>query len=332
MENGEEFELGITRENKNCYNNMLSRVADSVFWMARYMERTNGILRLTRTNYISSQDEVKDFSWNHLLQVYSDAPIEEKQALGNESHKVLVHLLLDRANGASVFNNITRARENARAVQDHITKEVWQCLNDYYHLIRDRHIQVMIKQGDLVTALDSLIHHGLLYHGTVDITMARGEGFTYLNIGKFLERAVLSADMLNIKLTELNYNLQQPLETPGLRYLLYSLSGYELYLKTHRGNFQPNLVLEQILYNNNFPHSISYCLNQLFRYFQRLETESLPESYKQLEFRIGRAMNNVRYSTTRSTDGGELRDFLHNIRNELLGIASAFNQYYFGNS
>jgi uncharacterized alpha-E superfamily protein len=103
-------------------------------------------------------------------------------------------------------------------------------------------------------------------------------------------------------------------------------------LKTHRGNFQPNLVLEQILYNNNFPHSISYCLNQLFRYFQRLETESLPESYKQLEFRIGRAMNNVRYSTTRSTDGGELRDFLHNIRNELLGIASAFNQYYFGNS
>jgi uncharacterized alpha-E superfamily protein len=311
---------------------MLSRVADSVFWMARYMERTNGILRLVRTNYISSQDEVKDFSWQPLLRIYSDASLEVIEAIGNDSPKVLEHLLLDRTNGASVFNNITRARENARAVQDHITKEVWQCLNDYYHLIRDRQIHFQVQQGDPVTALDSLIHHGMLYHGTVDITMARGEGFNYLNIGKFLERAILSADMLNIKLTEINYNLQQPVEVPALRYLLYSLSGYELYLKTHRGNFQADHVLQQILYNNSFPHSVSYCLNQLFRYFQRLETESLPENYKELEFLIGRGMNNVKYSNVKPTNGEDLRHFLQQTRNELLGIAAAFNQYYFGNS
>lgn len=311
---------------------MLSRVADSVFWMARYMERTNGTLRLLRTNYISSQDEVQDFSWQPLLRSYSDASEEEIQAIGNDSPKVLEHLLLDRNNGASVFNNITRARENARAVQDHITKEVWQCLNDYYHLIRDKNIHVQVKQGDPVTALDSLIYHGMLYHGTVDITMARGEGFNYLNIGKFLERAILSADMLNIKLTELNYNLQQPVEVPALRYLLYSLSGYELYLKTHRGNFQADHVLQQVLYNDNFPHSVSYCLKQLFRYFERLESESLPESYKQLEFLIGRAMNNVKYSSIRLSDSEGLRNFLYQTRLELFGIAAAFNQYYFGNS
>ncbi len=311
---------------------MLSRVADSVFWMARYMERTNGTLRLLRTNYISSQDEVQDFSWQPLLRSYSDASVEEIQAIGNDSPKVLEHLLLDRNNGASVFNNITRARENARAVQDHITKEVWQCLNDYYHLIRDKNIHVQVKQGDPVTALDSLIYHGMLYHGTVDITMARGEGFNYLNIGKFLERAILSADMLNIKLTELNYNLQQPVEVPALRYLLYSLSGYELYLKTHRGNFQADHVLQQVLYNDNFPHSVSYCLKQLFRYFERLESESLPESYKQLEFLIGRAMNNVKYSSIRLSDSEGLRNFLYQTRQELFGIAAAFNQYYFGNS
>lgn len=311
---------------------MLSRVADSVFWMARYMERTNGTLRLLRTNYISSQDEVQDFSWQPLLRSYSDASVQEIQAIGNDSPKVLEHLLLDRNNGASVFNNITRARENARAVQDHITKEVWQCLNDYYHLIRDKNIHVQVKLGDPVTALDSLIYHGMLYHGTVDITMARGEGFNYLNIGKFLERAILSADMLNIKLTELNYNLQQPVEVPALRYLLYSLSGYELYLKTHRGNFQADHVLQQVLYNDNFPHSVSYCLKQLFRYFERLESESLPESYKQLEFLIGRAMNNVKYSSIRLSDSEGLRNFLYQTRQELFGIAAAFNQYYFGNS
>lgn len=311
---------------------MLSRVADSVFWMARYMERTNGMLRILRTNYISSQDEVKDFSWQTLLRNYSDASPEEVKAIGNNSVKVLEHLLLDKNNGASVYNNITRARENARAVQDHITKEVWQCLNDYYHLIRDNKINLQVKQGDPVTALDSLIHHGMLYHGTVDITMARGEGFTYLNIGKFLERAILSTDMLNIKLTELDYDLEHKVEVTALRYLLYSLSGYELYLKTHRGNFQTDYVLEQVIHNENFPHSVSYCLKQLFRYFERLETESLPESYKQLEFLIGRSMNSVKYSNIKLSDSKGLRNFLQQLRQELFGIAAAFNQYYFGNS
>jgi uncharacterized alpha-E superfamily protein len=311
---------------------MLSRVADSVFWMARYMERTNGMLRVLRTNYISSQDEVKDFSWQTLLQNYSDAKPEKIKAIGNNSVKVLEHLLLDKDNGASVFNNITRARENARAVQDHITKEVWQCLNDYYHLIRNKLIHSQVKQDDPVTAMDSLIYQGMLYHGIVDVTMARGEGFTYLNIGKFLERALLSTGMLNIKLTELNYKLNQPGEVTALRYLLYSLSGYELYLKTHRGNFQADHVLQQIIYNDGFPHSVAYCLKQLFRYFERLETESLPESYKQLEFLIGRTMNTVKYSTIRVADGEGLNKFLQQTRQELFGIAAAFNQYYFGNS
>jgi uncharacterized alpha-E superfamily protein len=311
---------------------MLSRVADSVFWMARYMERTNGMLRLLRTNYISSQDEVKDFSWQPLLRKYSDAPAEEIGAIGNHSPVVLEHLLLDRNNGASVFNNITRARENARAVQDHITKEVWQCLNDYYHLIREKHIHFYVKHGDPVTTLDALIHQGMLYHGIVDVTMARGEGFNYLNIGKFLERAILSADMLDIKMTELNYDLQQPVEVPALRYLLYSLSGYELYLKTYRGNFQADHVLQQILYNANFPHSVTYCLRQLYRYFERLETESFPENYKKLEFVIGRVTNNIKYSDIKTSDSEGLRSFLQQTKQDLFGIAAAFNQYYFGNS
>jgi uncharacterized alpha-E superfamily protein len=311
---------------------MLSRVADSVFWMARYMERTNGMLRILRTNYISSQDEVKDFSWKTLLRNYSDAPAKEVKAIGNHSVKVLEHLLLDKNNGASVFNNITRARENARAVQDHITKEVWQCLNDYYHLIRDKKIHSQVQQGDPVTALDSLIYHGMLYHGTVDITMARGEGFNYLNIGKFLERAILSTDMLNIKLTELNYDLQHKVEVTALRYLLYSLSGYELYLKKHRGNFQADHVLEQVIHNENFPHSIAYCLKQLCRYFERLETESLPESYSRLEFLIGRTMNSVKYSNIKLSDSEGLKKFLQETRQELFDIAAALDQYYFGNS
>lgn len=311
---------------------MLSRVADSIFWMARYMERTNGMLRMLRTNYVASQSEETGFSWKSVLQTYGDVPAEEIEAIQYSPKKVLAHLLHDREHIGSVINVVTLARENARAVQDHITKEVWQCLNEYYHLARDPQIEQNIQHGDPLSALDILIRHGMLYHGTVDITMARGEGFNYLNIGKYLERAILSADMVNIKLEEMDYNLHLPGESPQWRYLLYSLSGYELYIKTFRGALQPDTVLKQVLYNTAFPHSVLYCLKQVNRYFERLKPESLPENYNRLEFVIGRSMNNVKYSNLQNKDSLSLQQFLYQTRNELFQISASFSQYYFANS
>jgi len=299
--------------------------------MSRYIERTNGMLRLLRTNYISSQDEVNNFSWRSVLRLYSDVSPVQTEMIEMQSSRVLDHLVLDFNNTSSVCNNIYKARENARAVQDHISKEVWQCLNDYHHLVRDSVIHNQIKYGDPVTAFDNLIRHGMLYYGTVDTTMARGEGFNYLHVGRFLERAILSIDMLNARLTELGYNLQQPIEAPALRYLLYSLSGYELYLKTYRGKMATSSVVEQILYNPNFSHSVLYCLQQLTRFFERLQGESLPENYREVEFQIGKSRNNIRYSNMQEADSITLKSFLERTRNEIFTIDTAFNKYYFGN-
>jgi len=310
---------------------VLSRVAYNIFWMSRYIERTNGMLRLLRTNYISSQDEVNNFSWRSVLRLYSDVSPAQTEMIEMQSSRVLDHLVLDFNNTSSVCNNIYKARENARAVQDHISKEVWQCLNDYHHLVRDSVIHNQIKYGDPVTAFDNLIRHGMLYYGTVDTTMARGEGFNYLHVGRFLERAILSIDMLNARLTELGYNLQQPIEAPALRYLLYSLSGYELYLKTYRGKMATSSVVEQILYNPNFSHSVLYCLQQLTRFFERLQGESLPENYREVEFQIGKSRNNIRYSNMQEADSVTLKSFLEKTRNEIFTIDTAFNKYYFGN-
>jgi uncharacterized alpha-E superfamily protein len=311
---------------------MLSRVANSICWIARYMERTNGMLRLLRTNYISSQDEVTDFSWHSVLRLYSDLPSSKTEQIKNHSPKVLEHLILDLNNTASVCNNIYRSRENARAAQDHITKEVWQCLNDYHHLIRDQQIHNQIRYGEPLTAFDALIQHGMLYYGTVDSTMARGEGFNYLNVGKFLERAILSADMLNIKLAELNENPDKSADTIEWRYLLYSLSGYELYLKTYQGKFETKNVVEQVLYDSNFPHSVLYCLQQLTRYFERLKEESLSDSYAEVEFLIGKTTNHVKYSNIENAGEKAQQNFLQEVRKQLFQIANAFNQYYFGNT
>jgi uncharacterized alpha-E superfamily protein len=141
---------------------MLSRVADAVFWMARYMERTDNVLRALRTNYIASQDEIQNFDW----QLWTDglgAKVNSSSVEVTGYRDALNHLVLNKENDNSVFINIMRARENARSVQDYITKEVWQCINDYYHLIRSGQTEHLLLESDPVTAFDNLMRESVLF-------------------------------------------------------------------------------------------------------------------------------------------------------------------------
>ena len=310
---------------------MLSRVADTIFWLGRYMERTNGMLQVIRTQYISSQDEPHDLVWRSFLKVYGELKEEEIFEIEKNSPRVLDYLLFDSTNGASAYNNVMQSRENARSIQDHITKEVWQCLNDYYHFIRNDDLKLQVSTGDPISAIDLLIRNGLLFTGTVDNTMTRGEGFTYLNIGKFIERTIHTADITRIKLNELPLH-HEVAEATDLRYLLYSLFGFEIYLKTYKGNFTNSNVLELITYNPDFPHSILYSLERLYKYFCRLKGESLPEHFEQVEYLIGRTMNTIKYSNVHHENRQALDTFLFKTRMDLFEIAAAFSKYYFGNS
>ena len=311
---------------------MLSRVADTIYWLGRYMERTNGMLQVILTQYISSQDEASDFMWRPLLKIYGELSEEEIKIIETSSPKALEYMIFSRTNSASAYNNVMFSRENARGIQDRITKEVWQCLNDYYHFIRNDDLRKEVSMADPVSTIDLLIRNGLLFTGTVDNTMTRGEGFTYINIGKFLERAVHSSDITRIKMNELFSKQQDAYEAPNLRYLLYSLFGFEVYLKTYKGNFTTKNVLDLILYNPDFPHSILYSLERLYKYFERLRPESLPENYDRLEFLIGKTMNNIKYSNVNESDIQTLDAFLFQTRLDLFEISAAFSKYYFGNT
>lgn len=312
---------------------MLSRVADTIYWMARYMERTDGMLQVLRTSYISTQDDICDFSWRHLLLAYSnELSAEEITKIEKDTSKVFEYLILDKANSSSAYNYIIQSRENARAIQDHITKEVWQCLNNYYHFIRTPEIKKQIKNEDPVTGIDQLIKNGLLFTGTVKNTMTRDEAYTYLHIGKFLERAIITADILRIKLSETGNEGVLSGDAKSLRYLLYSLYGYEMYMKTYKGDFNTDYVLELTVHNVFFPHSLISGVNQLHKYFERLKPESLPENYEHLEFLIGKTLNNIKYSNLQANNTDTINLFLSETREELIEIGNAFSRYYFGNT
>ena len=124
---------------------------------------------------------------------------------------------------------------------------------------------------DPVSVIDHLIRNGLLFTGTVDNTMIRGEGFTFINIGKFLERAIHTAEITRIKMNEFFNDKTDAFQSMKLRYLLNSLFGFEVYLKTYKGTFTKKNVLDLVLYNPAFPHSILYSVERLYKYFCRLQ-------------------------------------------------------------
>jgi len=292
------------------------------------MERTDGILRMLKINYASSQDDIQEFSWKPVLRIFTYLDEEQANAIEHKTRTVLQYMVTDRENANSVLNIVTHARENARSVQDHITKELWQCLNDFYHTIRDENLARGLQGGDPVSILDILIRQGLLYYGITDITMARGEGYAFINIGKFLERGVQSADILDIKFSDVQYDVART-DTTYWKYLLLSISGYELYLKTYRSGFDARNVVEQTILNEDFPRSVIYSINQLQRYFDRLRSDRNKEAWQKIDFMIGRIRSRVKYSTVDAILREGLHPYLNGVKNELYEIGNAFNHYYF---
>ncbi len=307
---------------------MLSRVADSLYWMSRYLERSDGILRMLKINYASSQDDLNEFSWKPVLDIFTYMNEEEAIAIAHRSREVIQYMVTDKENPNSVLNIVTHARENARSVQDHITKEMWQCLNDFYHAVRDERLVQWLYKDDPITVLDVLIKQGLLYYGTADITMARGEGYAFINVGKFLERSVQSADILDIKFSDMDYDLTKT-HTTYWKYLLLSISGYELYLKTYRSGFEPKNVVELIVLNRDFPRSMLYSINQLNRYFSRLKSEGNAEGFKKVEFMMGKLKSEINYTTVDEILEKGLHAYLIKLKEGLSEIANLLNQNYF---
>ncbi len=311
---------------------MLSRVAASFYWLSRYIERSDGMLRMLKINYASSQDTVQEFTWEPVIRIFAGIDETEIDKLENDSRAVLKYMVTGKNNPNSILNIITLARENARGVQEHISKDLWQCLNEYYHTVKDSRLERSLQREDPIGVLDVLIKQVMLYYGTAEITMERGEGRSFMNIGKYLERAIQSVDILDTKFSSVSDNPDLLTDTTYWKHLLLSLGGYELYLKTYREGFEAENVLEQVALNNDFPRSVIYSVNNIHRYFDRLKNDSNVDTFREMSFQIGRLQSRIKYSSVRSIRAEGLHLFLTQTRNELHGIGNSLNEYYFANS
>jgi uncharacterized alpha-E superfamily protein len=293
--------------------------------MSRYMERSNIHLRNLQTLYIASQDGLPVISWENICKEYQsgDTVIDCSSA-----GEILQAIVFDSSLDLSLCNNILRARENARSAQDHITKELWQSLNDFYHQMRSPVLKAQIAENDPITVFDQFIKQCMHYYGTVDNSMYRGEGFLFLRIGGFIERALQTLLLLKRQLLISDFSKPEAVDAVSWRYLLISLSGYEYYLRANAGTLNAKSIYEQIMFEENFPNSVTYAIQQIASFSKNLKKSNLEEQKDNLEYVTGKTVAYLKYNKPDDDIESQL-EFVSNLEAGIHDIVQAFDKHYF---
>jgi uncharacterized alpha-E superfamily protein len=312
---------------------MLSRIADSLFWLSRYMERADGLLRLTSTHYISSLD--KDLTgyrnWRLVLETFAAASPKEIETLENDTEASLIKLLMDVSNHNSLKIIVNRARENARGVQDNITKEVWGEVNKMYHLINQPILVNRLNSNDAMEVMDWFVKHCVTYTGLAHITMPRGTGWDFMNLGKYLERTLQTITFLQKQLQLIRKYDTETNDILLWRYLLFSLSGYELHLKTYQNTHHTYNVIHQVVLNESFSRSILYSLTHVSDFLKRVTDRNDAEGAKLLRC-FGRIHSKICYMDLELLNGESLEQFLEELTQELQQFNTLLGQHFFSYS
>jgi uncharacterized alpha-E superfamily protein len=312
---------------------MLSRVADSLYWLDRYMERTDAMIRVLRTSYVLSFDDGLNSisSLRQLLNIFGYLPEEKLQEYEKDSSAAMRFLITDSTNPNSLRSIISKARENARGAQDHITKEVWEQVNQVYHQVNDPSMEKRLEEEPL-KVIDQLTEYITLYYGVTASTMPRGNGWNLMNTGKFIERCLLTIDIARQHLGVIEYKLDESRDILYWRNLLLSLSGYELHLKTYRTRNHDWNVVDQVLFNPHFTRSVRYSLQKIKGYLGKIVEHNNPEGKELLWNQFGRMMSRIEYADMEQVQQEKLEEFLRHTRSDMVNfhllLGKAFFSYH----
>ncbi|MBC91965.1 MAG: hypothetical protein CMC67_07605 [Flavobacteriaceae bacterium] len=307
---------------------MLSRVANNLFWMDRYMERSYGLLNLIKTNYSSTLDSGDYSSWNNITQTYLGYESRTPVINHRDSLKIIFSMLFDKNNSNSILNMIFKSRENARSVQEHISRELWLSVNKFFLHLSQENIKGKYRKSDPITIVNELLQYNHIYYSVADITQERGNAYCFMNLGKYLERVVQSIDFLNVRIISFDEKSENIYESYFFKNLLTSIGGYQIYLKTFKSLFKIENIIEMIAVNESFPRSIIYSINKLFNHVERLNNFNNIND-KRLIFIVGKLKNNLKYTTIQTIKSQGLTKFLDETKTELNKISNTINNTYF---
>ena len=304
---------------------MLSRVANNLIWLDRYMERGSGILNLLKVNFYANQDSPELFSWTPIIKNFSSS---DSGFYTEDAIECIDYMVFNTDNSNSILNIVTKARENARSVQEHISRELWLCINNYYLYLTNKDLPKKLREEDPVQFLEDLRKYHLIYNGTSDVTQERGASYYFMNVGKFLERVIQISDFTAIKLVEIGKTSDSLEQSFYWKNLLLSIGGYQLYLKKHKSSFNEDHVIRMVFQDKLFPRSVYYCINKLSRHINQLiESDELEKN--NIEFLLGKLESTIKYTTIENINKQGLDNFINDIKSDIRNISFNINAVYF---
>jgi uncharacterized alpha-E superfamily protein len=309
---------------------MLSRVADSLYWMSRYLERAENTIRqldVTMSLVLDTSETTAETRWRKLLTSLGNPPGLEWDG---DMEAMARALIFDGTNRASVTTCVNSARENARQVREEISTEQWQRLNRLYHQMHSPHAQAQFGSNlnDFLASVVDGIH---LFKGVSDTTMIHGEGWQFIRLGRYLERAYSTATLLEVyqegllDLPEREHSGYQYLELVGL---LRCCTSFEAFCQVYTADLSPDRILEFLLLNRDFPHALRYSIDGVRQSLDAIQRSGGRRPPEELLSTAGRLHSMLRYTTIEEIVDGNPGQFLHSIREQCQEIHELIYRYY----
>ncbi|HVB74524.1 MAG TPA: alpha-E domain-containing protein [Ktedonobacteraceae bacterium] len=309
---------------------MLSRVAESLYWLSRYLERAEHTARLIDVHLNSMLDQAggdEQLRWQRLLRsLRTPEPVGEIDA-----YSVTRLLTFDEDNPASIVSCIAAARENARQVRERISSEMWEQLNRLFLRVKQASME-QIWHAEPHRFLNSVKEDIYLFQGITDATMSHSEGWHFIRVGRFLERTTATAALLDIHfsafLSEQSAYDNEPLDSLDWVELLRSCSSFEAYCKVYTAAIRPAHIAEFMLLNPELPHSIRFSCTMMQAALQAISKATSTRRTDRAGRLAGRLRALLDYDQIEDILSANMHEYLENIQRQCALIHNGIYQTY----
>jgi uncharacterized alpha-E superfamily protein len=309
---------------------MLSRVADSLYWMSRYLERAEHTTRLLDVNLNLMLDESPTSAerrWQRVLQALGK-PKDVEWA--GDPYALTRTLTFDTGHKASILSCIISARENSRHVREQISTEQWHRLNSMYlqvtrpEMQAEMQVKALREDGSQPSEfLQSVMEAVHQFQGVTDSTMNHGEGWQFIQVGRYIERAYATTLLLEAYYEDLWAHPEQIPE--GNEYLewmglLRSATAFEAYCKVYTADLTPDRIFEFLLLDEEFPHSVRFSIDSLQCALEKIQGDGGRSRAEALRRLGGRLQASLNYSSVNEILGQDAVAYLRSIQSQCRAI------------
>lgn len=311
---------------------MLSRVADSIYWLNRYIERAENVARFVdvNLNLILDSPTIMAQQWQPLVVTAGDLPLFQERYGDANAENVIQFLTFDSNYPNSILSCLRSARENARSIREVISREMWEQVNAFYFMVKEADPeQPLSALHEFFTSVKMSSH---LFAGVMDATMTHNEGWHFGQIGRLLERADKTARILDVKYFILLPSVKDvgsTLDEIQWMALLKSASAYEMYRKRGQHRITPKGVAKFLILDQEFPRSIQFCLLQTERSLHQITGTPTGTWTNPVERALGRLRSELDYLTIEEIIQSGLHEFLDHLQQQMNGVGDKIFETFF---